>query len=707
MSQVFRSFRPEDVQAAFAAVLVDEWVRGGVTDAVASPGSRSTPLLVALAEAAEAGRLRLHVLLDERAAGFFALGLGKASGTPAPVVTTSGTAAAELHAAVIEADHAGVPMLAVTADRPAELHDWGAPQTVKQVGLFGPSVRWEASPGVPEEATAGTWRSLASRALLEATGGAGRPGPVHLNLAFREPLIGRAGAFLGSPGPPSGGEPEMSKRRKEVPGHDVAGEPGDGSGAGALAVRDGEGAGRLAPAVRLLGKGRPNGRPWHRVVLANPSWPQESVLEDLVGAGQEGLVVAGAGAGSADALRALSEATGWPVMADPLSGSRWQGAICAADALLRTEALRGWRPAAVLRLGSPWASRVLNEWLAGLDCAQWLVSRWGEWPAPDRLPAKMVVAGPEEVCWAIASRMSERPGRERAGLAVQAGGQEGGPTVGTVLAAGQGEGATGEAMGCRLAWRERWALAEQVAQRAIDEVLSSQSELTGPLVARTLTRCLPHRATLVVSSSMPVRDLEWWGAPREDLRVLCNRGANGIDGVLSTALGAAAAIAGDGGAPGSAPGGTPSSRSGGRAGSAPGGTRSRVVALLGDLAFAYDASALLWAQERGTDLDVVVVDNAGGGIFSFLPQARLQPRERFERLWGTPHGTDLVRLARSFGAPARVLEGPEDLAAAVCSPAEKPSVRVWVASTSREAELALREALWSEVQEQLRAAFLA
>ena len=198
---------PQDVQAAFACALVDEWVRAGVTDVVVCPGSRSTPLLIAVAEATEEGRLRAHSVLDERSAGFFALGLGLAAGVPAPVVTTSGTAAVELHPAVVEAHHAGVPMLAVTADRPPELQDCGAPQTVRQAGLYGDAVRWEASPGVPGPESAGTWRSLASRSVAEARGGARRPGPVHLNLAFREPLIGSAEAFPSIPEGRPGGAP--------------------------------------------------------------------------------------------------------------------------------------------------------------------------------------------------------------------------------------------------------------------------------------------------------------------------------------------------------------------------------------------------------------------------------------------------------------------------------------------------------------------
>ncbi len=179
-----------DVAATFCATLVDEWARAGLTDAVVSPGSRSTPMALALAAD---DRLRLHVFVDERSAAFFALGIGLRTGAPALTLTTSGTAAAELHPAVIEAHHAGIPLLAVTADRPPEAHGVGAPQTIEQGDLYGRAVRWRADPGVPDPAASPSWRSLAARAVAEARGAGGRPGPVHLNLAFREPLVGRPG----------------------------------------------------------------------------------------------------------------------------------------------------------------------------------------------------------------------------------------------------------------------------------------------------------------------------------------------------------------------------------------------------------------------------------------------------------------------------------------------------------------------------------
>ncbi len=585
--------RPQDVQAAFAAVLVDEWARAGVRDVVVCPGSRSTPLLLALDQAAGRGALRLHFLLDERSAGFFALGLGLAGGRPAAVVTTSGTAAAELHPAVMEAHHAGVPLLAVTADRPPDLHGCGASQTADQDGLYGAATRWEPSLGVPDLAWAGSWRSLASRSVAEALGGVGRPGPVHLNLAFREPLVGQPESILAGP---------------------------------ALA-------------------GRPGGAPWHARRPSPGLGPPPEVLELLEAAGDRGLIVAGPGAGEASAVWALSQAAGWPVIADFPSGCRWPGAVGAADAIVRSPFAARLEPTVVLRLGAPPVSRALAEWLGALGCPQVLVDRWGTWAAPDRRPEEVVVADPSALCLALASRLG--PGRGRT------------------------------------AWAEPWSWAEAVAQAAIDAVLAEEAGLNEPAVVRQLVDQLPEGADLVVSASMPVRELEWWSRPRRGLRVLFNRGVNGIDGVLSTALGVAAAG-----------GGTTSTVS-----TPAHSPQAPVVALVGDLAFLYDVGALAYAARRGLDLVVVVLDNDGGGIFSFLPQAA-QPHERFERLWGTPHGLDLVAVARGFGVAAEELADLGQLAKAVVAP-PGGGTRVLVARSDRAASVAVHQRLWAAVSSAL------
>lgn len=603
---------PQDVQAAFASVVVDEWVRAGVREAVVCPGSRSTPLLVALGEASERGALRLHVLADERSAGFFALGLGMAAGMPAPVVTTSGTAAAELHPAVVEAYHAGVPMIAVTADRPPELQDFGAPQTITQGGLFGKAVRWEAAPGAPDLGAAWSWRSLASRSVHEARGSSGRPGPVHLNLAFREPLLGSAAAVL------EGGVDSRAT--------------GTAMGQVAIGTAGGQDPRR---GLELMRRGRPDGAPWHSWRGDSLVPPRPDAVDALAGAGERGLIVAGAGAGDPEAVWQLCRATGWPVLATPQSGARSPGAIGSADALLRTAVVRGWRPDVVLRLGASWASRVVNEWLAGLDSPQVLVGPGGWWAAPDRPPGESVVGSPELVCRAVAERV------EKARKAGRADGQ----------------------------WAQQWSLAEGLAQEAIDTVLSGEAGMNEPAVARMLLAEVPAGGTVFVSSSMPVREVEWWSRPCDGVRVLANRGANGIDGVLSSALGVAAGL-----------------------------SPSRVTALVGDLAFLYDAGALQAARRSGIDLDVILVDNDGGGIFNFLPQAAGQPPERFERLWGTPHGADLAAVARGYGAAVEEAEDLKTLAGAIAERGRAKGVRVFVVRTDRSENVALHDRLNAAVE---------
>ena len=552
------------LQDTFAATLVDEWVRGGLTDAVVAPGSRSTPLAVALARD---GRVRLHVVLDERCAGFFAVGLGLASGRPAVVLTTSGTAAAGLHPAVVEAHHARVPLVACTADRPPELHHVGAPQTVEQVGLYGESVRWAFAPGVPDEASAPSWRSVAARALIEASDGPAGPGPVHLNLAFREPLVG---------------EPD-----------------------------------------RPVG-GRPGGGPWHAAARAPGAVPTE-VVAALASSGGRGVVVAGAGAGDPAVVHDLAAALGWPVLADPRSGCRLPDAttVAAADALLRVPGfVAAHRPDVVVRLGAPWASRVVGEWLAGLDAVQYLVDPHGAWLDPGRSATTVVAADPTAFAGALA-------------------------------AAGVRPAPPG--------WLAGWAAAEGAAQDAVDAVVARRTGPTEPAVARAVVDAVAGGGTLVVSSSMPVRDVEWYGRARHGLRVLCNRGANGIDGVVSTALGAAVA--------------------------GPGPT----AVLVGDLAFLHDANALLIPPGTGTGVDatVVVVDNDGGGIFSFLPQATVLPPARFERLLGTPHGLDLCQVARAHGVHAETASSVDEVAAAVAAP--PGGLRVVVVRTDRAANVAAHD----------------
>lgn len=558
--------RPEDVQAAFAAALVDEWVRAGATRAVVCPGSRSTPLALALADHPGVDAL---VRVDERSAAFVALGAGLATGRPAVLVTTSGTAAAEAHAAVVEADLAGVPLLVCTADRPPELRDVGAPQAIDQDHLYGRSVRWFADTGVPDAGVRPAWRSLASRAVAESTSSRSGPGPVHLNVPLREPLLGDAAA---------GGVPP----------------------------------------------GRPGGEPWHR----RERWagPPPGAVERLAAAaaGRRGLIVAGWGCGGADDVLGLARLAGWPVLADPRSGLRGDhpGVVAMADALVRAEGFaRTHRPDLVLRLGGPWASRAVETFLADAvrDGADLVVADAGaRWADPAHLAGELVAADPGALCRAVVAA--------RRGSAA--------PVAG---------------------WAEAWERAERAARSVVAE-RCGRGPLGEPALAHRLYAALPGGSDLVVSSSMPVRDLEAFAVGRPDPpRVLANRGANGIDGVVSTALG----VAWGGGCP--------------------------TVALVGDVAFLHDVSALEGQgapgglAERGASCTVVVADNGGGGIFSFLPQARALGADRFEELFGTPRGVDVAAVAAGFGLDAAEV-GPDDgdtaLAGALAATVRVPGVHV-------------------------------
>jgi 2-succinyl-5-enolpyruvyl-6-hydroxy-3-cyclohexene-1-carboxylate synthase len=520
------------VQATFSATLVDEWARLGVTDAVICPGSRSTPLALSLAE-----RLRAHVRLDERSAAFFALGVAMATGRPTVICVTSGTAAAELHPAVVEAHHARIPLIVCTADRPPELHHVGAPQTIEQTGLFATAVRWARTPGVPAEGQQATWRPLAVQAFVESLHGAAGPGPVHLNLEFREPLTGSAGELPARPAP-------------------------------RVVVHDEQGFSALSEPLR--------GRGMIVVGGLAPKPPEPA------------------------RVLALAERLGWPVLADPRSGSRMVGTIAAADSIVRTHPLL---PECIVVLGAPWLSRALGEYISDASAAGArvvVVDPWRQWADP------LHVATEFHFCpidpWLTA--------------------------------------AIGEASPCDPEWLGSWRLWEERAQAAIAGVLGT--DLSEPQVARAVHRYAAEtRSTLVVSSSMPIRDLEWYAAAEATPpRVLANRGANGIDGVVSTALGVAVSGSGSG---------------------------CPTVALLGDLAFLHDVSGLVNLPELPCTF--VVVDNGGGGIFSFLPQAGSLETGTFERLFGTPPSSDLGAIARGFGLRVRDVTSLSELGPALGAPA--------------------------------------
>ncbi len=512
---------PSEVQATYCATLVDEWLALGLSDAVVCPGSRSTPLALALAERSE---LRLHVRLDERSAAFFALGVALASGRPVLLLVTSGTAAAEVHAAVCEADLSSVPLIVVTADRPPELHGVGAPQTIDQAGLFGRVVREAGDPGVARLEVSSSWRPLARRLWRRSRGEGTTPGPVHLNAAFIEPLVASAGNL---------------PRRVDTEAMTISPER-----------------------VTLSLGGR------RVLVVAGARSDRESVSQ---------LLSAGAAlVGDVTVVDALSH----------------------ADVLVRDGALAAeLRPDLVIRLGGLPSSKVLGQ-------------RLREWAAPT-----ISVRGVDEP--ADPDGLSDVVTRGRVEIA-------------------EGDRANEE-------YATRW----RTLSEAVVQGLQSVERWCEPVVAGDVAREAKESArALVVGSSMPVRDVEWWASDRPE-RVFSNRGANGIDGVVSTLCGVASV--------------TPA------------------LGLVGDLTMLHDVSALVEGCPSGS-ATLVVLDNGGGGIFSFLSQRSVLDENRFEQLFGTPRTHDLVTVARAFSHHAERVETREHLRDALQASRHRPGLSVIVAA---------------------------
>ena len=577
---------PRNANQAAADAIVGELARSGVTDACVSAGSRSSALVLALARSR---RIRARILTDERSAGFFALGLARETARPVALLSTSGTAAANYLPAVAEASLGGVPLVVLTADRPPELRDCGAAQTIQQPGLFGAHVRRSFDVAVPGEGAdlEPALRALACRAVALALGDP--PGPVHVNLPMREPLF----------------------------------DPEEASAVPPLAEE-----GR--PALRV-----------HAAAEAPPDAALEAISALLEGNGR-GILVCGAGSGSPDAVTALAARLDWPILADPLSGLRFgthdrSRVIDAYDLLLRDGSFRTTHaPDAVMRLGRLPASKALEGFLASCGArVHVVVAPPGTLPDPLHRATELVAAGPSAFAVALAERVRPAPG--------------GAP------------------------WMRSWSRASTAVREAADALLAEERGLLEGKVLAILQRILPEGAALHVGNSMPVRDAEaFLGTSSRALAVVANRGANGIDGVLSTALGAAAA------------------------------NRRPVALVLGDLSFLHDAGALQIAASDSIALPVVVVDNDGGGIFSMLPQARLGGG--LDRWFTTPHGLDVERLARSFGARARRVADWAGFAAGVEEAFGRGGLEVIVVPSDKRANARRRGEIVEAALERARAA---
>jgi 2-succinyl-5-enolpyruvyl-6-hydroxy-3-cyclohexene-1-carboxylate synthase len=513
-------------------VLVDELVRSGMTHAVTCPGSRNAP--IALTLAAQEGLTAVSVL-DERSAGFVALGIAKTSGKPVAITTTSGTAAANLMPAVIEAHEAGVPLIVLTADRPPELREVGAGQAIDQIKLYGGFAKWFVEVGnMPAgRESAIHHRQLGSRAYDTAR--LGRPGPVHLNFPLREPL---------------------APRREELDAADW--------------------------------EGRPDGQRWTR---ASEGLHLGGI--DFSAAPERGLIVCGGAAASYAPMAVhLGRMLGWPVLAEPTSGGRWgtdeSGAtnvIAHYDLLVRNEQFAAERPELVIRVGEMPTSKPLRAWLQG--CRQFIVDPYLDWHDPTRAAEAILAISPEA--------LQPPPGADAGG--------------GTDAAADAEAGA----------WLRRWLAADRIAA----EELAATEEPFEPLAYNVLADVAD---TIWVSSSLPIRDFESY-FPRTDryIQILSNRGANGIDGVVSSAAGASIATGGP------------------------------VHLVIGELALLHDIGGLVSARRAGAELAILCVNNGGGGIFDFLPVSAQSDRAQYEQHIATPVDFDLATAAALGGLEHQVV----------------------------------------------------
>jgi len=570
---------------ALASAFVEELARCGIRRAVLSPGSRSTPLAVALWRRPE---IDVTVIVDERSAAYFALGAAQATRAPVAILCTSGTAAANFHPAVCEADQSAVPLIVLTADRPPELRGIGAGQTIDQLKLYGSSVRWFCEVGTHAADDEGLlhYRSTACRAFAAARGEP-RPGPVHLNLPWREPL---------------------------------APVPVDG----AVTATD-----------ELATRGRGE-RPLTAVTPVDLE-PSEFLLEEVakhIGEALSGVIVAGRqlNPGLREPLADLARTAGFPILAEPTSQIRCgphdrSHVVTSYDLLLREERF-GTRvvPDLVLRFGEMPTSKPLRAWLAGSGADQIVVDPTGGWNEPTRRAAALLRADATDLAAGWAARLGEN--REP-------------PTA--------------------------WIEAEAAARRAIEAELDGIEDPTEPGLHAALGAAHADGDVVYTASSMPIRDQEaYLGAVETDALFLCNRGANGLDGLVSSGIGAGH------------------------------GTGRPATVLTGDLGLLHDLGGLAALREAAAPVRIVVIDNGGGGIFHFLPQEEALDRDEFEALLGTPRGVSVSRAAELFELSHHRIESLSELPDALAAGTGLIEVR-----TDRQTNVDLHHRLGDKVSQAL------
>ncbi|MGG0184798.1 2-succinyl-5-enolpyruvyl-6-hydroxy-3-cyclohexene-1-carboxylic-acid synthase [Bacillus rhizoplanae] len=560
----------------YLGAFVDELARLHVQDVVISPGSRSTPLALLMTQHEQ---IRTYLHVDERSAAFFALGIAKAKKRPVALLCTSGTAAANYYPAICEAFHSRVPLLVLTADRPHELRDVGAPQAMNQFHLFGSFVKQFIEMALPEAAEPmyRYARMTAGRGVAAAL--QTPKGPVHVNFPLREPLI-----------------PNFSLENLWEKGR---GEYGTTVHQGKIAVTD-EYAASLRERLSHMKKGL--------IVCGDDSHPN-----------------------IAEAVVAFSKAYGYPILADPLSGLRSglhdkEPIIDCYDTFLRNEQLRdSWKPDVIIRFGGMPVSKALTQYLKKqTEALHIVVDESGNWRDPALMSTEVVYANDAKFCEQLVNDVKQQSNQE---------------------------------------WLHMWQQMNAVTKEKLVKIESYEHAFEGKVITE-LVDVLPNDATLFVSNSMPIRDTDtFFFLNDKNIEVLANRGVNGIDGIVSTALGVSVA-------------------------------RDSLVLVVGDLSFYHDLNGLLAAKLHDLNATIVVVNNDGGGIFSFLPQ--YEQKEHFEALFGTPLGLDYEHVVKMYNGSFQRVKTWEAFRNEVDKGTRENGLHVIEIQTDREENLQLHRDIMAE-----------
>lgn len=572
----------QEALTAYMASFVDELAQNKVRHAVVSPGSRSTPISLLLAEHPN---IEVHINVDERSAAFFALGLAKALREPVAIICTSGTAAANYYPAIVEAYYARIPLIVMTADRPHELRDVGAPQAINQIDLYGKHVKWSVEMALPEKSADMTnyVRTIGARAVAIASN---QPsGPVHLNFPIREPLL----PFLD----------QVKKYRDH----------------------------RISPKVEIE-KG-----------IRILSQSQFEALASRLSEAKRGIIVVGElqDREMRQAIIALAEKLAFPILADPLSllrsGDHSQTQIIETyDTFLRDDVAKEvLNPDLVLRFGAMPVSKSLLLFLKKHRQAQHLIVDAGAgWREPAGIASNMIYCEESAFCYGVIEQIDHRENQS---------------------------------------WLQLWQSVNKATKRGLASI-RDEAELSEGKLFLLLNDLLPMNSTLFIGNSMPIRDLDTFFFTNEkNITALANRGANGIDGVVSTALGVST-------------------------------VSENTVLVIGDLSFFHDMNGLLAAKLQKQNITILLINNDGGGIFSFLPQA--SEKEYFELLFGTPHGLDFSHAAKLYGAKYNNASTWDEFQQVFTQSFSEPGLKIIEVQTDRESNLVKHRELWKFVSQEIK-----